>query len=132
MPAAPLGRLARSARAAKPANLAAVHEPRRTATLAALFQTLEAALDGALELFEALMTDIFRQAEKAYRTSRLRSLRDLDAAAIILRELGRQVMADGSTRNCAPTGGGCALCFPPCCDGSRSMPPQPASRCWRR
>jgi hypothetical protein len=94
--AAPLGRLARSTRAAKPANLAALHEPRRTATLAALFQTLEAAaLDDALELFEALMTDIFRQAEKAYRTSRLRSLRDLDAAAIVLRELGRQVMADG-------------------------------------
>jgi len=96
VPAAPLGRLARSARAAKPANLAPLHEPRRTATLAALFQTLEAAgLDDALELFEALMTDIFRQAEKAYRTSRLRSLRDLDAAAIILRELGRQVVADG-------------------------------------
>jgi Domain of unknown function (DUF4158) len=48
LPAAPLGRLARSARTAKPANLAALHEPRRTATLAALFQTLEAtALDDA-------------------------------------------------------------------------------------
>lgn len=51
LPAAPLGRLARSARALKPANLAALHEPRRTATLAALFQTLEAAaLDDAVEL----------------------------------------------------------------------------------
>jgi len=46
-----LGRLARSARTAKPANLAALQEPRRTATLAALFQTLEAtALDDAVEL----------------------------------------------------------------------------------
>jgi len=96
LPAAPLGRLARAARAAKPANLAALHEPRRTATLAALFQTLEAAaLDDAVELFEALTADIFSQAEKAYRTSRLRSLRDLDAAAIVLRDLGRQVVADG-------------------------------------
>ena len=60
LPAAPLGRLARSARTAKPANLAALHEPRRTATLAALFQTLEAAaLDDAVELFDALATDIF-------------------------------------------------------------------------
>jgi TnpA family transposase len=96
LPAAPLGRLARSARALKPANLAALHEPRRTATLAALFQTLEAAaLDDAVELFDALVTDIFSQAEKAYRKSRLRSLRDLDAAATVLRDLGRHVVADG-------------------------------------
>jgi len=38
LPAAPLGRLARNARTTKPASLAALHEPRRTATLAALFQ----------------------------------------------------------------------------------------------
>ncbi|HST90649.1 MAG TPA: Tn3 family transposase, partial [Brevundimonas sp.] len=96
LPAAPLGRLARSARALKPASLAALHEPRRTATLAALFQTLEAAaLDDAVELFDALVTDIFSQAEKAYRKSRLRSLRDLDAAATVLRDLGRHVVADG-------------------------------------
>ena len=90
LPAAPLGRLARSARVAKPANLAALHEPRRTATLAALFQTLEAvALDDAVELFDALATDIFALAEEAHRKSRLRSLRDLDAAAIVLRDVGR-------------------------------------------
>src|ERR1700722_7734949 len=95
LPAAPLGRLARSARTAKPANLAALHEPRRTATLAALFQTLEAAaLDDATELFDALTTDIFTQAEEAHRKSRLRSLRDLDAAAIMLRDVGRYVVAD--------------------------------------
>jgi TnpA family transposase len=96
LPAAPLGRLARSARALKPASLAALQEPRRTATLAALFQTLEAAaLDDAVELFDALVTDIFSQAEKAYRKSRLRSLRDLDAAAAVLRDLGQHVVADG-------------------------------------
>ena len=96
LPAAPLGRLARSARIAKPANLAALHEPRRTATLAALFRTLEAtALDDAVELFDALATDIFTRAEEAHRKSRLRSLRDLDAAAIMLRDVGRHVVADG-------------------------------------
>jgi hypothetical protein len=95
LPAAPLGRLARSARTAKPANLAALHEPRRTATLAALFQTLEAtALDDAVELFDALATDIFTHAEEAHRRSRLRSLRDLDAAAIMLRDVGVHVVAD--------------------------------------
>ena len=96
LPAAPLGRLARSARTAKPANLAALHEPRRTATLAALFQTLEAtALDDGIELFDALATDLFTQAEEAHRKSRLRSLRDLDAAAIMLRDVGQHVVADG-------------------------------------
>lgn len=88
-------RLARSARTAKPANLAALQEPRRTATLAALFQTLEAtALDDAVELFDVLATDIFSQAEEAHSRSRLRSLRDLDAAAIMLRDVGQHVVAD--------------------------------------
>src|SRR3954453_21506492 len=94
LPAAPLGRLARSARSAKLANLAALHEPRRTATLAALFQTLEAtALDDAVELFDALAGDIVTQAEEAHRKSRLRSLRDLDAAAIMLRDVGQHVVS---------------------------------------
>jgi len=95
LPAGPLGRLARNARTTKPANLAALHEPRRTATLAALFQTLEAtALDDAVELFDALATDIVTQAEEAHRKSRLRSLRDLDAAAIMLRDVGQHVVTD--------------------------------------
>jgi TnpA family transposase len=95
LPSAPLGRLARSARTTKPANLAALQEPRRTATLAALFQTLETtALDDAVELFDALAADILTHAEEAHRKSRLRSLRDLDAAAIMLRDVGRHVVAD--------------------------------------
>ena len=95
LPAGPLGRLARNARTTKPANLAALHEPRRTATLAALFQTLEAtALDDAVELFDALATDIVTQAEEAHRKSRLRSLRDLDAAAIMLRDVSQHVVTD--------------------------------------
>ena len=95
LPAAPLARLARGARTAKPANLAALHEPRRTATLVALFQTLEStALDDAGELFEALAADIFAQAEEAHRKSRLRSLRDLDDAAILLRDVSQHVVAD--------------------------------------
>ena len=65
------------------------------ATLAALFQTLEAtALDDAVELFDALATDLFSQAEEAHSKSKLRSLRDLDAAAIMLRDVGQHVVAD--------------------------------------
>ena len=95
LPAAPLRRLARNARTARPSALAALHEPRRTATLAALFLTLEStALDDAVELFDALVTVIFTRAEEAHRKSRLRSLRDLDAAAIMLRDVGQYVVAD--------------------------------------
>ena len=104
-------RLARSARISKPANLAALHEPRRTATLAALFQTLEAiALDDAVELFDALATDIFALAEEAHRKSRLRSLRDLDAAAIMLRDLGQCVIADEDDCAFGCRLAGCAVC----------------------
>ena len=68
---------------------------RHRAILAALFQTLEAtALDNAVELFDALATDIFSQAEEAYSKSRLRSLRDLDAAAMLLRDVGQHVVSD--------------------------------------
>src|SRR3954454_8862349 len=55
VPAASLERLARVARAGKPSAIAALQEPRRTATVAALFHTLEtAAQDDAAELAEAL------------------------------------------------------------------------------
>src|SRR5271166_6710059 len=51
VPATTLERLARVARAGKPSAIAALQEPRRTATVAALFHTLEtAAQDDAAEL----------------------------------------------------------------------------------
>jgi hypothetical protein len=81
VPAAILERLARVARAGKPSAIAALQEPRRTATVAALFHTLEtAAQDDAAELAEALITDLVKDAEAADKKARLRSLRDLDDA----------------------------------------------------
>jgi hypothetical protein len=63
VPAASLERLARVARAGKPSAIAALQEPRRTATVAALFHTLEAAAqDDAAELAEALVTDLVKDA----------------------------------------------------------------------
>jgi TnpA family transposase len=95
VPAATLERLARVARVGKPSAIAALQEPRRTATVAALFHTLEAAAqDDAAELAEALLTDLVKDAEAADKKARLRSLRDLDDAAILLRDMGRLVMAD--------------------------------------
>lgn len=51
-------------------------KPWRTATVAALFYTLEAtAQDDAAELAEALLSDLIRDAEAAEKRSCLRSLR---------------------------------------------------------
>ena len=95
VPAATIERLARVARVGKPSAIAALQEPRRTATIAALFHTLEAtAQDDATELAEALLNDLAKDAEAADKQARLRSLRDLDDAAMLLRQMGLLVMAD--------------------------------------
>jgi hypothetical protein len=95
VPAASLERLARVARAGKPSAIAALQEPRRTATVAALFHTLEtAAQDDAAKLAEALITDLVKDAEAADKKARLRSLRDLDDAAILLRGMAKLVFEE--------------------------------------
>jgi hypothetical protein len=97
VPAASLERLARVARAGKPSAIAALQEPRRTATVAALFHTLEAAAqDDAAELAEALITDLVKDAESADKKARLRSLRDLDDAAILLRDMAKLVFEENA------------------------------------
>src|SRR5208283_1952461 len=96
VPAATLERLARVARAGKPSAIAALQEPRRTATVAALFHTLEtAAQDDAAELAEALITDLVKDAEAADKKARLRSLRDLDAA-LLLRDMAKLVFEENA------------------------------------
>lgn len=93
VPATTLERLARVARVSKPSAVAALQEPRRTATVAALFYTLEAAAqDDAAELAEALLADLIKDAEGDNRKARLRSVRDLDEAALLLSEMGRMVI----------------------------------------
>lgn len=88
-------RLARVARQGKPSAIMALQEPRRTATIAALFYTLEAAAqDDAAELAEALVVDLNNDAQASARDERSRNQRELDAAAILLRELTRMVLED--------------------------------------
>jgi hypothetical protein len=56
---------------------------RRAATLVALVSTLEAtAQDDALDVLDIVLTDIFSEASKAGIKARLRTLKDLDAAAV--------------------------------------------------
>ena len=96
VPAVQLERLARVAKNAKPSAIAAMKEPRRTATVAALFYTLEAsAQDDATELGEALVADLFREAEMAPLAHRQSQQKNMDEAVRILRNLAGMVIAEG-------------------------------------
>ncbi len=83
---APRGRvleLARFAATAKVSALERLAPERRMATLVAFVHTLEAtAQDDALALLEVLLSEIFSKAEEMGRKARLRTLKDLDAAAL--------------------------------------------------
>ena len=88
-PDAVIERLARSARKMRPAALIRLPEPQRSAMLAALFGAMEGiALDEALDLFEQLIDETVKEAAKDYAATRMRTLRDLDAAALTLARVG--------------------------------------------
>lgn len=94
-PSVLLLRLARFGQRVQPAILARMPEPRRTATLVALLHTLEAtAQDNALDLFEALAAEVIGDAAKAHQQARLRTLRDLDSAALKLAKGWRLLLQD--------------------------------------
>ncbi|MBA3805845.1 MAG: hypothetical protein H0X14_09075 [Acidobacteria bacterium] len=85
--------LARFATTAKASALARLPPERRLATLVAFVMTLEAtALDDALDLLDILITEIFSDATKADEKARLRSIKDLDAAATQLGQVCRLVL----------------------------------------
>jgi len=88
--AAPPGRvraLARQAAAGKAQTIARMPPERRVATLLAFARILEStAQDDALDLLDLLLADLLRGAARSERQARLRTLRDLDAAALQLRE----------------------------------------------
>jgi len=95
VPAVQLERLARVAKTSKPSAIAALQEPRRTATVAALFYTLEAsAQDDATELGEALVSDLFREAEMARLALRVAHQKEMDGAVMVLRSLAGMVLSD--------------------------------------
>jgi hypothetical protein len=85
IPAVRIAALARFAGAAKASAVLRLPNPRRLATLVAFVYCLEAtALDDALEVLEGLLRDLFGDAVKADKKSRLRTLKDLDQAAATL------------------------------------------------
>jgi len=81
--------LARFAAAAKAQAVARLPDDRRAATLLAFIRTLEAtAGDDVIDLFDAVTISMFAQADAASKDARLRSLRDLAAATLKLRDAG--------------------------------------------
>lgn len=87
IPPGRLKALARFAAAAWAPNIARMPSDRKTATLLAFARHFEIeAMDDALDLLDGLITELCTQAKRAGQRKRLRSLRDLDAAA---RQLGR-------------------------------------------
>lgn len=79
--------LARFASAAKAQAVSRLPDDRRTATLLAFIRTLEAsASDDVIDLFDVVATTIFSNAQAVSKRTRMRTLRDLDAAALKLRD----------------------------------------------
>lgn len=87
LPPGRIAALARFASAAKAQAVARLPDDRRTATLLAFVRTLEASAgDDVIDLFDAVATTTFSAARAASRQARLRTLRDLDTAALKLRD----------------------------------------------
>jgi TnpA family transposase len=93
IPPGKVAALARFASAAKAQAVARLPDNRRAATLLAFVRTLEASAgDDVIDLFDAVATTMFAQADAASKEARLRSLRDLDAAALKLRGAGAIIL----------------------------------------
>lgn len=85
LPAIQLRNLARYAGMASARYIARMPEARRLAVLTAFVKAQEiVALDEAVDVLDMLILDIAREAKKAGQKKRLRTLKDLDRAALLL------------------------------------------------
>lgn len=95
-PKAPINRIAALARFALTAKAQAISrmpEDRRLAALFAFARMIEAnAHDDALDILDHLLQNLFTRAEQANKKQRLRTIKDLDKAAQILREACGRMM----------------------------------------
>ena len=106
--------LARFATASKAQAIMRLPDQRRVATLLAFVRTLEAsAQDDVLDLFDVVVTRIFADAKKREEEARLRSLRDLDAAALVLRGVAARAIAAVTSRARSATAAVAALTLVP-------------------
>jgi TnpA family transposase len=95
VPASRIDVLARYAATAWAATIARMPPARRVATLLAFARVFEAtALDDALDVLDSLITELSIEAQRAGRQERLRTIHDLDAAALQLREACEVLLDD--------------------------------------
>jgi len=95
LPEARLARLARQAQLAWAQTLVRMGEERRLATLLVFVQALErTATDDLLDLFDNLLTSLALRGETKRRRERLRSLKDLDQAALVLQRAVQLLLDD--------------------------------------
>ena len=93
VPPSRIAALARFANTVKVSAVARLPAARRTATLVAFIHSLEAsAHDDAFDVLSILLRDLFARAEQADRKARLRTLKDLDQAALTLAEACRLLL----------------------------------------
>lgn len=108
IPQSRLTALARFAMTARAHAIARMPADRRQATLLAVLQHLSAtAHDDVLDIFDAFCTTLFADARQAGIKQRLRTLSDLDTAALDLATIGAMVLdptlADGDLRQAVLT-----------------------------
>lgn len=97
IPPSRIALLARFADKAKASAAMRLPKARRLATLAAFIYALEAsAQDDAIELLEVLLAKMFGEAEKKDKKARMRTLKDIDALAVILAEVCQVVVDPGT------------------------------------
>ncbi len=89
--------LARFGSAARAQAVSRLPDDRRASTLVAFVRTLEASAgDDVIDLFDAVSTTMFGHAQARSREARMRSLRDLDTAALMLRDVGAVLIDDAT------------------------------------
>jgi hypothetical protein len=93
LPPGRLQAMARFASTAKAPIIQRLPEAKRLAMLVAFAMNLEAsALDDALDLLDLLISEMLATAARASDRARLRTIKDLDSAAIQLSQIGRMIL----------------------------------------
>jgi len=96
LPAGRIKALARYANAARAQAITRMPQERKIATLVAFAHTIEiTAMDDALDVLDLLVTELLNQSKRAGKKERLRTIHDLDAAAIKLNEACKVIFDDG-------------------------------------
>lgn len=92
IPPSRLKSLAKTAFTVRVQAISRMPEAKRIATLLAFIYVLETtAVDDALDILESLVKDLLSRSEREGKKERLRTIKDLDAAALKLSQIGKVI-----------------------------------------